>query len=319
MTEQELIDRLAKIGPTKTQTDRMLNRILNPGKAKPKAFWRRGYRIALPALACLLFAIVAIPAFLQDKEEAAIPLLKPVVAPLAAEFGLPRGTPRAFDAGGVSKFLNYNGSRYTFLNDGAPFDLSALKIEEGEPLGMLDYDISADLQAGGVNGYAKRDFGATYLMGGSLYELPGYEPGFRLAVAHEGSTYIAQLAGKTDGSMIPAGDYVKQAKLGRLAERVELLDQPGKQLLHVWLAKKDLRDWIDRITACEPVSELTNELHDQLALAQSSGKTNVLRWALKDGTSIDMNIFPDMKIVTIGDGAYALPDSWMETNSHLFR
>lgn len=314
MTEKELVERLARMGPTETQLDRMLKRVLNPTEAKPKRQWSRGYRIALPALLCVLLVGIGLPFFMHGEEEQIVAVLKPIVAPAPMTIDIgPRavGLPHA---GEIRKFLNYNGNRYVFLNNGEPYDLSELELGESTPLGKLDYDIMADLQAGGTEGYTSRDFGTTYLAGGVLYKLPGYDPAFRLVVEQDERYYIVQLVGRADDGSIAADDYVKAAHLDKLAERVELLDHSSK-LLHVWSDKKDVREWIEHIASLEPAGELTNEQYEQLAKAEVSGETYILRAVLKDGTSIDMPLTPGMRLISIGDGKYKLSDT---TYSYLF-
>ncbi|GMK38517.1 hypothetical protein PCCS19_15710 [Paenibacillus sp. CCS19] len=321
MTEEELLERLARIGPTKTQTERMLQRILNPSeaKSKPKRQWRWSYRIAMPAMLGMLLLAIGLPFMMNGKEEPAIVVLKPAVAisPMAVSI-----TPRGFSlpqAGEIRKFLNYNGSRYEFLNKGEPYDLSELKLGESEPLGKLEYDIAADMLIGGTNGYASRDFGTTYLTGGTLYELPGYDPAFRLAVERDDRYYIVQLVGHTDDSVIAADDYAAVAHLDKLAERVELLDGTGSQLLHAWSIEKEVREWIKHIASFEPSGKLTNEQYEQLAKAEASGEAYTLRVALRDGTAIDMPLTPEMCLIAIGDNRYKLSDDWLTTYSYLFQ
>ncbi|PWV98519.1 hypothetical protein DFQ01_11729 [Paenibacillus cellulosilyticus] len=317
MTEQELIERLARMGPTETQVERMLNQIMNPSEAKPKRRWSWGYRIALPAVLGLLLLVIGLPFIMNGAEEPVWVPLKPVASPAPMSISI---EPRGLDlthASDVRKFLNYNGSRYEFLNNGEPYDLSEWKLGENKPLGKLDDDITADVQAGGTNGYASQDFGTTYLVGGILYKLPGYDPAFRLVVEQDGRYYIVQLVGRADDSSMTANEYVESADLDKLADRVELLDHSSK-LLHTWSTPKDVQEWIKHIASFEPAGKLTNEQDEQLAKADSSGETYTLRAALKDGTTIDMKLTPEMHLIAIGDSQYKLSDEWLATYSYLF-
>jgi hypothetical protein len=296
--------------------ERMLDRITNPSKVEPKLKWQwsRSYRIALPTLLCVLLIGIGLPFVMNGGGEPVIAVLHPIVSPAPMAISIePRGVglPQASE---VRKFLNYNGSRYAFLNNGEPYDLSEWKLEESEPLGKLEYDIAADMQNGGTEGYASRDFGTTYLMGGNLYQLPGYDPAFRLAVERDDRYYIVQLVGRTDDGSIPAVDYVEAAHLDQLAERVELLDHSSKQL-RAWSAMKDVSEWIGRISAFESAGQLTNEQYEQLAEAGSSGETYTLHVALKDGTAIDMLLNPGLRLISIGDSRYQLSEA---TYSDLF-
>ncbi|MBD3920963.1 hypothetical protein H8B09_19510 [Paenibacillus sp. PR3] len=321
MTEKELLERLARIGPTNTQTERMLQRIMNPSeaKSKQKRQWRWSYRIALPAMLGALLIGFGLPLLMNGEEEPAIVVLKPIVTPVPMSIDIsPRGL-HLPQLGEVRKFLNYNGSRYEFLNNGQPYDLSELKLEESEPLGKLEYDITVDMQNGGTNGYASRDFGTTYMTEGILYKLPGYDPAFRLAVARDDRYYIVQLVGHTDDSAIAAKDYVAAARLNKLVERVELLEYTGSQLLHAWSIEKEVREWVKHIAAFESAGKLTNEQYEQLAKARVPGETYKLRVVLKDGTAIDMLLTPRLRLISIGDSQYKLSDDWVTTYSYLFQ
>lgn len=306
MTEKELIERLNRMGPTDRQMDRMLERILNPA-TKRKSIFKSSYRIALPALAILLLVPLFWPPSTQQEP---IQELTPIMN-AATPFAGPRGG-MALHPGSNGKVLNYNGSRYTFLENGAAYDLSGWGIEAQPALGTLQYDMSADIQDGGKEGYSSRDLAATYMLGGTLYELPGYDPAFRLVVSHEGRTYIAQLSGLADGSVIDAGDYVSLADLKRLAKRIELLNGDGT-LAQAWDEKKDIRRWISIISDSK-AAETSNEM----AESQTSGKSYQLKWRLLDGTSITMNLAPELSQLTIGTGRYELSKTFIETYGTIF-
>lgn len=318
MTEKELIERLARMGPTNTQVDRMLERIMNPATAKLRLRWNWSWsiRIAVPALLCMLMIGIGLPLYMNGDEEPAWVPLKPIVSPtpMAVSIG-PRAVGLSLDVD-VRKFLNYNGSRYEFLNNGQPYDLSELKLGEHKPLGKLDYDIAADMQAGGSQGYASRDFGTTYLAGGIVYELTGYKPSFRLAVEQNGRYYVVQVVGRTDESIMEANDYVEAAQLDKLADRFELMDSSSK-LLHTWTIKKDIHEMVKRIASFEAAGKLTNEQYEQLAKATNLGENHILRAVLKDGTVIDMLLTPEMGLIAIGDGRYKLSEEWLAAYSDL--
>lgn len=235
---------------------------------------------------------------------------KPVAVPFSA--GIPRpGEGRSLGAGSVAKFMNYEGNRYSFVADGRAFELGNLGVEKTQALGMLRYNILEDLQGGGTPGLASRDFATTYLTGGTIYKLPGYDSAFRLAVKHEERFYIAQLSGRTDDSAIPASDYVSLAGLGKLTDRVELLDAPGVKRLNEWADAKDILKLAAELGRSLPAA-LSGEKLEELAAAQAGGRTCLLRWSLKDGTAIDMPIVPGMSLITIGDGRYELTPTFLD-------
>lgn len=54
------------------------------------------------------------------------------------------------------------------------------------------------------------------------------------------------------------------------------------------------------------------------AAAQSQGKSYQLQFNLKDGTYIAMYIIPELKVVSMGDAYYYLPDTFFDQTSDLF-
>ncbi|MCU6712114.1 hypothetical protein M6D81_25780 [Paenibacillus sp. J5C_2022] len=316
MNEKELIARIGRIGPTETQKERMLRSILAP-EAPKKAPLKAAYRLAIPAACCAMLALVlTIPLFF--KQEAAIPQLVPASAQPAvgvSVFGVPT---RGLDRMGPQKYMNYNGHRYTFLQQGAAYDLSGFMPESKEELGSLQFDVLEDLGNGGKKGYADKDYAATFLVGGTLYSLPGYDTGFRLAVELDGQYYIAQLAGRTDDRIIPADEYIALADLKRLAERVDIMDHSGSKLLHSLEEKRAVREWIEAISASSSADDLTSEDYERLAGAQSEGQSYMIKYHLKDNTTIDMYVVPELKLASIGNGRYVLDDAFLKQYGQLF-
>ncbi|MFD0960738.1 hypothetical protein [Paenibacillus chungangensis] len=316
MNEKELITRLGRIGPTETQKERMLDRILAP-EAPKKAPLKAAYRFGIPAACCAMLALVlAIP--LLFKQESVIPQLVPANAQPVVGISVLGVHTRGMDRMGPQKYMNYNGHRYTFLQQGVAYDLSGFMRESKEELGTLQFDVLEDLGSGGKKGYANKDYAATYLVGGTLYRLPGYDTGFRLAVELDGQYYIAQLAGRTDEGIIPANEYIALADLKRLAERVDIMNHSGSKLLHSLVEKQAVKEWIEAISASSSADDLTREDMEKLARAQSEGRSYKIAFQLKDNTSIDMYVAPELKLASIGNGRYVLAEAFLKQYGQLF-
>ncbi|MBH5318431.1 hypothetical protein I6N90_11485 [Paenibacillus sp. GSMTC-2017] len=315
MNEKELITSISRLNPTKEQKERMLSRILVPEPPRKMPLKRR-YKIAIPALCGTMLSLAFVfPIFY--KQDAEIPQL----VALKAESMQPAKTFRhlpVIDLIEPQKFMNYNGFRYTFLNEGAPYDQSSLRLNKDERLGVLSAEIQQDIGSSGEDGYDDRDFATTYLVGGELYPLQSYDPSFRLAVAYRGQYYIAQLAGKADNSIIPAEDYLDFADMDKLAERVDIMNISGSDFLHSLEIKKDIRHWIAMLRGSEEAVHVTKEDYEQLVNTDPEGKSYLVRFHLKDSTLIDMYIIPELKLASFGDGRYILPDSFTEDYAKLF-
>ncbi|REK77653.1 hypothetical protein [Paenibacillus paeoniae] len=298
MNEKELITRISRLGPTKTQKERMLSRILEP-EAPKKAPLKRSYKIAIPAICCAMLSLALIlPMFLR--QESAIPSLVALSVQPSPQTFTPRQMPlqAAIDP---LKMMSFNGYRYTFLSDGAPYDLSGMMPTPGDKLSDDD-----------------QDFATTYLAGGTLYRLQGYDPGFRIAVEHQGRYYIAQMSGRTDDVTIPAEEYVNVADLVRLTEKIDIMNHSGSLHLHSLDGKNEVRKWIEMFSRSESSVNRDREDDEQWAKAQSEGKSYLAKLRLKDGTAIDMYVVPELGAASLGDNRYGLPESFQEAYADLF-
>lgn len=293
MTEKELIDRISAIGPTETQKDRMLNRILMPG-SKPKASFKRSYKIAVPALcAAIVLILFAIPVLFDDKP--AVPqLIRLDAATTPFSAPIQRGV-FGIEPMSAQSYLNYNGNRYSFLDNGAFFDLSGVKLGP----------IADSMQP--ANGE------------GTIYTIPGYDPGFRLAVEREGHYRIAQFAGKSDDGVIAADEFLALADLGRLTERVEIMTHTGTELLHAIEGKKNLQALIKAIGQSKIADDWTMEDERRLAVSQIAGNSFMIKFNLKDGTAVSMHAMPELKLATIGNGRYRLSERFLNDYADLFK
>lgn len=207
----------------------------------------------------------------------------------------------------MRKFLNYAGYRYAFLEDGAPYDFAEFELTHN--LGALDRDILAGMGDGGINGIAEQDFATTFALGGTLYEIPGYDPAFRLAVALDGQIYLAELVGRVDNLPMGADYYCAVSDLEHMATKANILPHMGGDALRT-LGRGDASRIARSLSGAEPVM-LTNEDYEAVAREQTEGGSWQLELVLKDGTDLHMYVLPWLSLITIGDDYYALPEDFL--------
>lgn len=196
-----------------------------------------------------------------------------------------QGAPAADAPAGMIKTFNYNGWRYTFLENGSTFLLEPEQL--GEELGALDST-------------------ANFAAGGTLVRVNGYDPLFRVAVEWEGDYYLGERVGAADGSEMDAAEYISAARFAQNVEKIEICDHFGREVLDT-LNRKKARQLLALLTEAQP-AKLTNEEYERIARAQNEGKSFRLRLLLNDTTQTGMYVIPSMSIVMIGDNRYVLPE-----------
>lgn len=250
-----------------------------------KVRWKTWASIA----ACLTLAVVSV-AVVRMSHQAPLPIRPAPMMGIAAE--APNG-PR--------KYLNYNGCQYVFLENGSSFELTEAHL--GEALGCLEYDILADRETNGARNYA-----ATFGVGGTLYRLTGYDPGFRLAVEFEGHYYICEKAGGTDGSALDAAALFEAANFRKTVTKITLFDHFGREELGQ-LSGKEAKDLIGLLSQVSPAS-LTNEDYEAIGKAQKAGESFLVVFQLADTTRYKLYVIPSLSIAMIGNSRYTLPDEF---------
>ena len=252
------------------------------------AIRRRGWQ-ALAA--CLALAVVSAAVLVQAHNRAAtLPKLEQVPV-ISAAADLP---------GGMRRMMNYAGMRYVFLEGGAAYSLAPEQL--GEAVGVLEYDIQADPEANG-----KKEFSATYALGGTVYLLADYDPAFRVAVEQDGLYFICQSVGYTQGGDIDPGEYFQKARFPKIVDGVSIYDHMGSELLGSVPAGS-----VDALVKClsqAVPAELDSDGYQQIAQAQREGLSYRLSFDLSDGTKYWLYVIPALDIAMIGDGRYTLPDT----------
>lgn len=218
-------------------------------------------------------------------------------------------SPAADSPAGMRKFINYNGSRYAFLENGASYNLAPEQI--GDSLGVLEFDIVSDPEAN-----AQKEFSATYAIGGTVREMIGYSRDFRIAVEWENNYYICQKVGRTDGTVMDISEFFKAADFSGTANGISVYDHAGKERLRD-IPDEEMTSFIEELERVSP-AELSNEQYQAIGKAQKEGKSYQLFLMLNDGTRYSFYLIPSMNIAMIGDNRYMLSDNFADRFGNLF-
>ena len=217
--------------------------------------------------------------------------------------------PGADSPNGMRKMMNYGGFRYVFLENGAAYDLDPSVLSQ--PLGTLDYDIQQDPET-----YGSADCAASFAVGGTLYQIDGYDSAFRLAVEWEGQYYIAQCVDTLDDSPLELSDYFETADLEGRMESIQTCDHTGQSILCTFTGD-DAEDLLSLLVQAVP-AEFTDDQYQEIARAQSNGGSYQLIFRLEDNTSYTMYVIPALSVVFAGDNRYLLPDEYAQNIKDVF-
>ena len=210
---------------------------------------------------------------------------------------------------GPRKILNYRGSRYAFLENGAAYDLEAGDMEE--ELGTLQYDILADPEENG-----RKDLAATFALGGTLWETKLWDPDFRVAVELENSIYLAERVDSLGDEAVDLSDYFAAADFAHTARTIEIRDHMGREVLDT-LEGQDRRAMLDLLCQCK-AAELENEDYPAIGEAQRSGGSFRLVLKLTDGTDYGLYVLPELGLAMLGDNKYSLPEDFRQSFGERF-
>lgn len=299
MRDDRIVRAYAQVKPSPSAKREMLDRILaareepsRPGRRKSAIL----YRHVLPAAcaAAVLLCVFTLPNLSTRGNS-------PVVIQQVA--------PGADSPNGMRKMMNFDGFRYTFLGNGAAYELEPSRLSQ--PLGTLAYDIQTDPQV-----YGSAEYAASFAVGGTVYEIDGYDPAFRLAVEWEGQYYIAQCVDTLDDSTLDLDSYFDTAAFQDTVDRIEICDHAGRTVLR----EVDEADITPLLTllARATQAELADEEYQEIARAQRSGGSYQLVFRLVDGTSYSLYVIPDLSIVSAGDNRYRMPEEYQQELSKVF-
>ena len=209
----------------------------------------------------------------------------------------------------MRKFMNLNGSRYAFLENGAAY--AVLETLLGESLGVLSLDIQANPQENG-----QAELATTYAMGGEVYALNTYDKRFRVAVKLDGQVYLAEQVAHLDGTPLDLVNYFDQAKVHKYTELTQILDHGKREVLRE-LTKKQTEQLLQALEQ-SAAAALTDEEYQAVGHAQTEGKSFYVQFVLADETTFGGYVVPELGLVMFGDDRYRLPENFGEACGALF-
>lgn len=101
------------------------------------------------------------------------------------------------------------------------------------------------------------------------------------------------------------------------AKDIHILNHMGNEVLKKMTDRTSVESIIEGLYSATN-ADLTNKEYEAIAGAQSQGKSYQLKFNLKDGTYMAMYIIPELKVVSIGDAYYHLPDTFFEQSGDIF-
>lgn len=299
MRNDRIVSAYEGVKPDRASRERMLANILAHRKAAPLPQRRRGapaLRWGVPAACAAAVLLLAV----------SVPWFQPAVESHGV---LRQAAPGADSPNGMRKFMNYDGLRYVFLENGATYDLEADQLSQA--VGTLEYDIVQDPQA-----YSSTEFAATFAVGGTIYELEDYDARFRLAVGIDGCYYICQSVDTTDNTGLELDTYFAVAELEERVETIQICDHAGLESLYE-VSGPQVREMLS-VIAGSTQTEPSNEQYQQIGRAQRTGGSFLLRCRMDDGTAYQLYVIPSLSIAMAGDSVYALPNVFSEDFGTLF-
>ncbi|MCJ8010587.1 hypothetical protein MUG84_02380 [Paenibacillus sp. KQZ6P-2] len=191
-------------------------------------------------------------------------------------------------------------------------------MEPVKSLGTLDIDINQESdEKNDEDNYVEKDYATTFAVDGMLYEIPTYPSHFRIAVKYEQNYYLAEIVGKVNGSAITAKEYLDMSNLKEHTKDIDILNHVGNDELKKVTDHASMESIIEGLYSAK-TAELTNKEYEAIAEAQSLGKSYQLKFNLKDGTHMAMYIIPELKVVSMGDAYYQLPDTFFDQTGDVF-
>lgn len=209
----------------------------------------------------------------------------------------------------MRKFMNYGGSRYAFLENGAAYAVPESLL--GESLGVLSMDIQAGPQENG-----QADLATTYALGGEVYALSTYDKSFRVAVRLDGKVYLAEQVAHLDGTALDLVNYFGQTGLHKYTEQAMILDHGKREALRE-LTEKQTEQLLLTLEQSEP-ARLTDEEYQAIGRAQNEGKSFYVQFVLADETTFGGYVVPELGLCMFGDDRYILPENFGEACGELF-
>lgn len=197
------------------------------------------------------------------------------------------------------RILQYNKNIYEFLEN----ENSVKKEDLDKELGEIKFDLLED-----EKNYNK-DLSATFGIGGKIYSLKEYNKDFRVAVVYKNKIYICEKVDEID-KKVNIEEYFKNANLINLTKYIEVYDHFGMEKQKV-VEGELAKELLSSLEKSEDII-LSDEDYEKIASAQGNGGSFLLKAVLKDKTTFDFYILPELQLVMIGDNTFKITDSAKE-------
>lgn len=227
---------------------------------------------------------------------------KPVQPPPAApeEASSPAGapadgvsapTPPASDApaNGINRTVHYNNCRYTLLSP-QQFSLPET-LSLGEPLETLPD-------------------------GTVLYAHPDYHPEFRLIVQSGDQMQLAELSGFLGEEKMSVSYWLEHSRVEQNTVSFSVFNHIGTELLKEAQVSL-LPDLLKSLSQAVP-AQLDSPQYEKIAAEQSAGRSYRLCFTFADGTASFFYCLPELELISLANGYYRLPESFISDYSSLF-
>lgn len=254
--------------------------------------WKK-YGIVAACLALAIISVFTANYFLKNES---IPQIKIAV-------------PAESDPVGIRKYMNYNGHRYVFIENGSTYSLSSNQLNRA--LGTLEHDIQSDKENN-----SGKEFSSTFALGGTVFEMTDYDSDYRVAVEWEGNYYICQSVGLSDNTPMNISEHFQAADFPNAVNGISIYDHAGTEMLSQ-IPPEYITTLISTLSQAQP-AKLTDNDYQQIGKAQKEGKSFQLFLALNDGTIYKLYVIPSLEITMIGDNRYILPTDFSANFEQLF-
>lgn len=205
--------------------------------------------------------------------------------------GVSAPTPPTSDApaNGMNRTVNYNNCRYTLLSPKQSPLPETLSL--GEPLETLPD-------------------------GTVLYTHPNYHPEFRLIVQSDGQMQLAELSGFLGEEKMNVSYWLEHSQVEQNAVSFSVLNHNGTEVLKEAQLSL-LPDLLKSLSQAVP-AQLDSPQYEEIAAKQSAGRSYRLCFTFADGTSSFLYCLPELDLISLANGYYRLPESFVSDYSSLF-
>lgn len=190
---------------------------------------------------------------------------------------------------GVKRTVHYNNCRYSLLSSEQPSLPETLSL--GEPLETLPD-------------------------GTVLYAHPDYHPEFRLIVQSGDQMQLAELSGFLGEEKMSVSYWLKHSQVEQNAVSFSVLNHIGSEVLKE-AQVSILPNLLKSLAQAVPAS-LDSSRYEKIAAEQSAGRSYRLCFSFADGTSSFLYFLPELELISLANGYYRLPESFVSDYSSLF-